>query len=248
MRQFGLIGYPLSHSFSVGFFATKFANENIHNAVYQNFPLEYIEQLPELLKSNPNLVGINVTIPYKQKVMPFLTELDETAMNVGAVNTIKISRENNSIQLIGYNTDVYGFEQSIKPHLESYHKNALILGTGGASKAVIYVLQKLNIDINIVSRSNAPGIYKTYSELTVNDIRNHKIIINTTPLGMYPNIEASPSIPYGEISSQHILFDLIYNPLETNFLKEGNARGAKTINGLKMLHLQALKAWDIWNC
>lgn len=247
MKKFGLIGYPLSHSFSAGFFAKKFSEEHIIDAIYQNYPLESIDKLTDLITSNPNLMGLNVTIPFKEKVIPFLTELDETSQKVGAVNTIKLQRKQGIISLKGYNTDVHGFEQSIKPHLESTHIRALILGTGGASKAVIYVLQKLNIKTDIVSRNSIPGIYKTYNELTIDDIIDHKVIINTTPLGMYPKLDQLPAIPYNNINSQHLLFDLIYNPLETAFLSEGKKRGAKTINGLEMLHLQALKAWEIWN-
>ena len=247
MRKFGLIGYPLSHSFSAGFFAKKFSEDHIIDAIYQNYPLESIDQLTDLLSSNPKLIGLNVTIPFKEKVIPFLSELDETAKKVGAVNTIKFQRKHGTLSLIGYNTDVYGFEESIKPHLESTHIKALILGTGGASKAVIYVLQKLNIKTDIVSRNSIPGIYKTYDQLTIDDIIDHKVIINTTPLGMYPKLDQLPAIPYTNITSQHLLFDLIYNPLETAFLSEGKKRGAKTINGLEMLHLQSLKAWEIWN-
>lgn len=247
MRKFGLIGYPLSHSFSAGFFAKKFSEEHIIDAIYQNYPLESIDLLTDLITSNPKLIGLNVTIPFKEKVIPFLSELDETAQKVGAVNTIKFQRKQGILSLTGYNTDVYGFEESIKPHLESTHIKALILGTGGASKAVIYVLQKLNIKTDIVSRTSIPGIYKTYDELTIDDIFEHKVIINTTPLGMYPKLDQLPPIPYNNITSHHLLFDLIYNPLETAFLSEGKKRGAKTINGLEMLHLQALKAWEIWN-
>lgn len=247
MRKFGLIGYPLSHSFSAGFFAKKFSEEHIIDAIYQNYPLESIDLLTDLITSNPKLTGLNVTIPFKEKVIPFLSELDETAQKVGAVNTIKFQRKQGILSLTGYNTDVYGFEESIKPHLESTHIKALILGTGGASKAVIYVLQKLNIKTDIVSRTSIPGIYKTYDELTIDDIFEHKVIINTTPLGMYPKLDQLPAIPYNNITSHHLLFDLIYNPLQTAFLSEGKKRGAKTINGLEMLHLQALKAWEIWN-
>jgi len=247
MRKFGLIGYPLSHSFSAGFFAKKFSEDHITDAIYQNYPLESIDLLTDLLTANPNLTGLNVTIPFKEKIIPFLSELDDTAQKVGAVNTIKFQRKEGVLSLKGYNTDIYGFEESIKRHLESTHKTALILGTGGASKAVIYVLQKLNIITDIVSRNYVHGIYKTYSELTSEDIIDHKVIINTTPLGMYPKLDQSPAIPYNEITSQHLLFDLIYNPLETAFLAEGKKRGAKTINGLEMLYLQALKAWEIWN-
>jgi shikimate dehydrogenase len=247
MRKYGLIGYPLSHSFSVGFFAKKFSEEQITDAVYQNYPLESIDEITNLINSTPDLAGLNVTIPYKQKIIPFLSELDVTAQKVGAVNTIRFEREQGRLRLIGYNTDVYGFEESIKPYLEPGHKKALVLGTGGASKAVIYVLEKLNIKTDVVSRTMSIGVYKTYQELTDEDLTDHTIIVNTTPLGMYPKLSQLPEIPYNRLTSHHLLFDLIYNPLETAFLTEGVKYGAKTINGLKMLHLQALKAWEIWN-
>ena len=247
MRKFGLIGYPLSHSFSVGFFAKKFSEEQIDDAIYQNYPLESIEEFTHLINSSPNLAGLNVTIPYKQKVIPFLSALDETAQKVGAVNTIKFERNQGHLILTGYNTDVYGFEESIKPHLGPDHKKAFVLGTGGASKAVVYVLEKLNIKTDVVSRNPASGVYKTYQELTSEDMMDHKIIVNTTPLGMYPKLDQLPEIPYGQLTSDHLLFDLIYNPLQTAFLSEGAKKGTKTINGLEMLHLQALKAWEIWN-
>jgi shikimate dehydrogenase len=247
MRKFGLIGYPLSHSFSVGFFAKKFSDEQITDAMYQNYPLESIDEFTGLIDSTPDLAGLNVTIPYKQKIIPFLSDLDETAQKVGAVNTIKFERNQGILRLIGYNTDVYGFEESLKPHLGKGHKKALVLGTGGASKAVIYVLEKLNIMVDVISRNPADDVYKTYEELTSEDMMDHKIIVNTTPLGMYPKLDQMPEIPYNRLTSEHLLFDLIYNPLETAFLTEGVKKGAKAINGLKMLHLQAVKAWEIWN-
>lgn len=247
MRIFGLIGYPLSHSFSSGFFAKKFSNENITDALYQNFPLTSINLLPDLIKSHPDLVGLNVTIPYKQQVIPYLSVLDETAKNVGAVNTIHIEKSNDAISLMGFNTDVYGFEESLKPQLRPSQTSALVLGTGGASKAVIYVLKKLGITCHLISRNSAEEVYKTYQELTEKDIEEHQIIINTTPLGMFPNLHQLPDMPYEALTSDHLLYDLIYNPLRTAFLEEGVKKGATTMNGLEMLHLQALKAWDIWN-
>lgn len=247
MKKFGLIGYPLSHSFSVGFFAKKISEEQITDAIYQNYPLESIDEFVNLVNSTPDLAGLNVTIPYKQKVIPFLSELDVTAQKVGAVNTIKFERNQGLLRLIGYNTDVYGFEESIRPYLGQGHKKALVLGTGGASKAVIYVLEKLNIKVDVISRSKADGVYKTYQELTPEDMTDHKIIVNSTPLGMFPKLDQLPQIPYNLLTSDHLLFDLIYNPLETAFLSEGVKKGAKTINGLEMLHLQAIKAWEIWD-
>jgi shikimate dehydrogenase len=247
MRRFGLIGYPLSHSFSAGFFEKKFNDEHIEDALYQNFPLESIDLLSDLLSKYRDLQGLNVTIPYKRDVMRFLFSLDETAQKVGAVNTIKIIREKGHVTLKGYNTDVYGFEESITPYLKPTQKKAFILGSGGASKAVVFVLEKLKIKADIISRDSGKGIFKTYAQVTADDMKTHQIIVNTTPLGMYPSTGQSPALPYNEISSEHLLFDLIYNPLETQFLAEGKKRGAITINGLEMLHLQALKAWEIWN-
>ena len=243
MKQFGLIGYPLSHSFSKGYFAEKFAKENIVDCKYDVFPLEKIEDFVELCNDKKNLIGLNVTIPYKEKIIPFLDELDETAANIGAVNTIKFSNG----KKIGYNSDAYGFEMSLKPFLKPYHKQALILGTGGASKAVEYVLRKLGISFQYVSRTKSEKTI-SYEELLTNyDLRLTTLIINTTPIGMYPNIDTAPDIPYKVITDKHLLYDLIYNPEETLFLKKGKQRGAGTKNGLEMLYLQAERSWQIWN-
>lgn len=245
-KVFGLIGHPLSHSFSKKYFSEKFEKEEIPHCIYELFPLENIDLLPQLIKDHPELCGLNVTIPYKRTVLPFLSELDETAREVGAVNCIKIEEG----KLTGYNTDVYGFRQSIKPFLESHHERALILGTGGASKAVQYVLQQIGIDCYFVTREKSrvqgPKMF-TYTDLNQNAISAFKLIINTTPLGMYPDVEKFPEIPYEHISSSHLLYDLIYNPAETEFLKKGKAQGASTINGLSMLQQQAEEAWRIWN-
>ncbi|MBK6276450.1 MAG: shikimate dehydrogenase [Saprospirales bacterium] len=242
MKQFGLIGYPLSHSFSKGYFAEKFAKENIVDCKYDVFPLEKIEDFVELCNDKKNLIGLNVTIPYKEKIIPFLDELDETAANIGAVNTIKFSNGKE----IGYNSDAYGFEMSLKPLLKQHHTKALILGTGGASKAVEYVLRKLGISFQYVSRNkNEKAI--SYEELNEAIIQHSKLIINTTPIGMYPNIDTAPDIPYNFITDKHLLYDLIYNPEETLFLKKGKEKGAQTKNGLEMLYLQAERSWEIWN-
>lgn len=244
MDKYGLIGKNISYSFSKDFFNKKFEVEAIKNASYQNFDIESILDFPKVLKDHPELKGLNVTIPYKELVIPYLDKLDKKAKKIGAVNTIKISKKG---KLTGYNTDYYGFKKSLKPLIKPHHKKALILGTGGASKAIAYALKKMKIDYSFVSRNASEHATYTYHELSENDIKNNQILINCTPLGTFPNIEACPNIPYQAISSQHILFDLIYNPIETKFLALGKAKNATTINGLKMLELQANKAWEIWN-
>ena len=254
-KLFGLIGYPLSHSFSKNYFSEKFEKEGILDCYYELFPIEHINNFPQLISENVSLCGLNVTIPYKEKIIPFLTELDETAKAVGAVNCIKIVRGNrngdeNNLKLIGFNTDIFGFKQSIKPFLESHHQRALILGTGGASKAVAYVLKEIGIDCYFVSRNkhhdSGANIF-LYEEINEYVINAFHLIINTTPVGMYPNINEIPEIPYELITDKHLLYDLVYNPIETNFLKRGKEKGAICINGLSMLYLQAEKAWEIWN-
>ena len=242
MRQFGLIGYPLSHSFSKGYFTEKFLKEGIDDCHYDIFPLESIGDFVDLCEQHKNLAGLNVTIPYKEKIIPFLEELNNEAAAIGAVNTIKFINGKKN----GYNTDCYGFEMSLKPLLKPYHTNALILGTGGASKAVEYVLKKLGISFQYVSRNKTANTIN-YDELDELIIHHSKLIINSTPLGMYPNIENSPDISYDFITDKHLLYDLIYNPEETQFLKEGKQREAQTKNGLEMLYLQAEKSWEIWN-
>lgn len=255
MKQFGLIGFPLTHSFSRKYFKEKFIRENLEAHFYQNFPLQEIDEFPFILLQNPELLGLNVTIPYKLAVMPFLDELDETASSVGAVNTIKITRLNNNqpeqlkgnFHLKGYNTDTYGFEMSLKPLLQPNHYKALILGTGGASKAVEYVFNKLGIEYLMVSRTPSGAKQVSYSDLNETAIKNFPLIVNTSPLGTYPNVEECPDIPYQYITDQHFLYDLVYNPEETLFLKKGKEKGAIIQNGLSMLKLQAEKAWSIWN-
>jgi shikimate dehydrogenase len=242
MRQFGLIGYPLSHSFSKEYFAEKFQRDDITDCNYEVFPLEKIQDFVGLCEQHKNLVGLNVTIPYKERIIPFLEELNDEAAAIGAVNTISFAGG----KKIGFNTDCYGFEMSLEPLLKSYHTSALILGTGGASKAVEYVLKKLGISFQYVSRHESANAIR-YDALDERIILHSTLIINTTPLGMYPNIENSPDIPYGFITDKHLLYDLIYNPEETQFLKEGKKRGAQTKNGLEMLYLQAEKSWKIWN-
>lgn len=244
MREFGLIGYPLGHSFSKKYFGEKFEAENI-DARYELYPLEVIDKFPELIQK-VELTGLNVTIPYKEKVMKYLDELDETAAKIGAVNVIKFIREGDKTRLKGYNSDAIGFENSIKKSLGILHKKALILGTGGASKAIKYTLEKLGLEVTYVSRTRTESIL-SYKDLTKDIIEENLLIANSTPLGMYPDVDACPDIPYEHISSEHILFDAIYKPDLTLFLQKGEEKGAKTINGLEMLYGQAEAAWKIWN-
>ncbi|MDP4271162.1 MAG: shikimate dehydrogenase [Bacteroidota bacterium] len=244
MQKYGLIGYPLSHSFSQGFFNEKFQSEGIE-ATYENFEIPTIEDLQKILLANPELNGLNVTIPYKEQVIQYLDELDDTAKNIGAVNVIKFVRDKKKLKLKGYNSDVIGFSQSISAFLKPHHKKALILGTGGASKAVKYALEKLGIEYTFVSRTAIQG-QLFYNELTEEVMKEHTVIVNTTPVGMYPKIDACPDIPYQFITDQHLLYDLLYNPNETKFMKLGEDKGATVVNGLEMLLLQAFAAWDIW--
>ena len=244
MKFFGLIGYPLGHSFSKKFFTEKFEKENIH-AQYDLYPLENIRQFTNLITS-VELTGLNVTIPYKEQVIPFLDELDATAAEIGAVNVIKFSRKDGKLHLKGYNSDAIGFENAIRPFLKSYHKQALILGTGGASKAVDYTLRKLGITTTFVSRKSSPGIL-CYQDLNKQVMTNNLLIVNCTPLGMHPSTENCPDIPYDSLSPKYLLYDVIYKPDETLFMKKGKEKGAVTVNGLEMLYGQAVAAWEIWN-
>jgi shikimate dehydrogenase len=243
MHKLGLLGKNISYSFSRGYFKSKFEKEGITDVTYENFDIEDISMFPSIINSTEGLRGLNVTIPYKQAVMPFLDKIDKKAKAIGAVNTIKVKKNG---KLVGYNTDCYGFKKSLKPYLKVHHKNALILGTGGASKAVAYVLKELGIAYEYVSRTASPNVRFTYDDLNESIIDEFEIIINCSPLGTFPNVENCPNIPYGGISEKHILYDLIYNPLETKFLKIGKEHNATTINGLKMLELQAEKSWSIW--
>lgn len=239
----GLIGKNISYSFSIKYFSEKFKNENL-SFEYKNFDLETITDLPEILSLYiDNLAGLNVTIPYKEKVFTYLDEIDNEATKIGAVNTIKIV---DKYYLKGYNTDVYGFENSLLPLVKEHHKKALIFGSGGASKAIKFVLEKLQIPFQVVSRSPTKEQI-SYQEVTEEVIANHPILINCTPVGTYPNINESITIPYQAITKNHLLYDLIYNPNETAFLKQGKLQGATIKNGLEMLELQAEKSWEIWN-
>lgn len=243
MRIFGLIGYPLSHSFSERYFAEKFERQQISDAVYRNFELADITGIHAIIQSNPELVGLNVTIPHKQTIIPFLTELSSEANEIGAVNCIRIKGE----QLIGHNTDAYGFEMSIKPFIENNYERALILGTGGASKAIAYVLKKWGIQFFHVTRNPHAPNHISYSELNAESIRHFPLIVNTTPLGTSPDILTKPDLPYSALTPAHFCYDLVYNPAQTAFMTAAAAQGAKVMNGLKMLELQAEKSWQIWN-
>ena len=245
-HKFGLIGFPLSHSFSRKFFTEKFANEGIE-AVYLNFEIENIGKLNHLISAHPDLQGFNVTIPYKEQIISYLEQIDGEAAQIKAVNTVKIRRSGRQVSLHGYNTDIHGFQESIKPLLQKYHHKALVLGTGGASKAVMKALENLGIDAILVSRNPEEKGEISYNDLDEDVMDSYKIVINTTPIGTYPNIEGCPAIPFEWITSKHLLFDLVYNPEVTEFLKQGRERGATIKNGLEMLHLQALAAWEIWN-
>jgi shikimate dehydrogenase len=242
MRRFGLIGYPLSHSFSQKFFTEKFKKEGLTDCVYENFPIESIYDLQKILKENSDLQGLNVTIPYKQLVIRHLDSAADT-LPVRACNCIKITAG----KTIGYNTDVIGFEKSLMTYLQPWHKHALILGKGGATEAVQYVLEKLGIEFKIVSRKIHDGSTLTYEELTGEMIQQHQLIINCTPLGMHPNVEGCPQIPYECLTPQHYLFDLVYNPPKTLFLQKGEEHGSAIMNGHQMLIIQAEESWKIWN-
>lgn len=242
MRLFGLIGYPLGHSFSKKYFTEKFENEGIKDCQYELFPIEEISLLPVLLQENPNLEGLNITIPYKQQALSFLTE-SKIPNGLGACNCIKIVGG----KLTGYNTDVVGFKNSFVRHLKSHHTSALVLGNGGASAAVVHCLQKLEISYQIVSRRTRPDSHLTYADITPALIKETPIIINCSPVGTYPNIDECPLLPYDSISTNHYLFDLVYNPTKTLFLQKGEERGAAIQNGYDMLVGQAEEAWRIWN-
>ena len=246
MQKYGLIGYPLKHSFSIGFFNEKFKSEGI-DAEYVNFEIPEINDFMEVIEENPNLCGLNVTIPYKEQVIPFLDELDRDTAKIGAVNVIKIIRTpKRKIKLVGYNSDIIGFSQSIQPLLQPYHKKALILGAGGSSKAIYHGLKNLGIDSVFVSRTKKEGML-TYEELTPEVMAEHTVIVNCTPVGMYPKVDFCPAIPYELLTPNHLLYDLLYNPNITLFMKKGEEHGAVTKNGLEMLLLQAFAAWEIWN-
>ncbi len=245
MDKYGLIGYPLIHSFSKNYFNEKFVNEGI-DAEYINFEIPTIDSLPEILASNPELKGLNVTIPYKEKVISFLDSVSPEARAIGAVNVIKIEHKGSDIILKGYNSDVIGFTQSIEPLLERFHKKALILGTGGASKAINFGLRALGLETVYVSRYERPNTIQ-YDNITPDTVKEYNVIVNCTPCGMYPHFNECPNLPYEALDSKNILYDLIYNPDTTMFMRKGIEHGATVKNGLEMLLLQAFAGWKFWN-
>lgn len=242
--KFGLLGRNISYSFSSGYFTKKFEKLNFKKHKYVNFDIPQIEDFLNIIKENDHLTGMNVTIPYKEEVMQYLDELDDTAKEIGAVNTIKLLKNG---KLKGYNTDIVGFENSIKPFLKNHHKKALILGTGGASKAVAYAFKRNDIEFKFVSRTPSADNQISYKDLSKETFGDYTVIVNCSPIGTYPNVNDAPKIPYEFIADQHLLFDLIYNPEETAFLKSGKQNGAAIKNGYQMLELQAEEAWRIWN-
>ena len=245
MDKYGLIGFPLGHSFSKNFFNEKFENEDI-NAKYLNFELPNIDSLPEIIDMNPELKGLNVTIPYKEKVISYLDYISPEARAIGAVNVIRVTHKGKDVILRGYNSDVIGFTKSIEPLLERFHKKALILGTGGASKAINYGLKSLGLETVFVSRFKRPGTIQ-YDEITPDVINEYNVIVNCTPVGMYPKVEECPNLPYEAMNPHTLLYDLIYNPDETLFMHNGAEHGATVKNGLEMLLLQAFASWEFWN-
>lgn len=245
MDRYGLIGYPLGHSFSKAFFNQKFEDEGL-DAEYENYEITTIESLPEIVDTTPELKGLNVTIPYKRQVMDYLDTVSPEAARVGAVNVIRIKRQEKKTILKGYNSDVIGFAQSIEPMLEKYHKKALILGTGGASNAVDFVLKNLGLQTQKVSRTKKENAIE-YKDVTAETVEEYNVIVNCTPCGMYPNTEECPMLPYEAMNGRNILYDLIYNPDNTLFMKKGIQQGATVKNGLEMLLLQAFASWDFWN-
>ena len=245
MDKYGLIGYPLGHSFSQSYFNEKFQNENI-DALYENFEIPSIENFPEIIETNPNLRGLNVTIPYKEKVISYLDVISPEAREIGAVNVIKVERKGTSTYLTGYNSDVIGFTRSIEPLIEKYHKKALILGTGGASKAINYGLKSLGLETVFVSRYRKPDTI-CYEDITPKVIKEYNVIVNCTPLGMFPHTDECPNLPYEAMNTQTLLYDLIYNPDTTMFMQKGAEHGATVKNGLEMLLLQAFASWEFWH-
>lgn len=258
MKKYGLIGFPLKHSFSEKYFTEKFEKEGYEDCEYEAFPMPNLSDLPDLIKANPDLRGLNVTVPHKIGVIYYMDKLDPAAKEIDAVNCIKIVNQHPveaffsgelstlQVRLEGYNTDAYGFEMSLRPLLKKHHTKALILGAGGAARAVAYVLHKLGISFKHVSRRSIKK-QLSYAQLTDDIVSETYLIINTTPVGTYPHIEAFPEIPYNVLTSKHLLYDLVYNPVETEFLRRGKEHGATIKNGLEMLHLQAEKSWEIWN-
>jgi len=246
MDRYGLIGFPLKHSFSKDYFNSKFSSEGI-DAEYINFEIASIKDFKTVIKNNPDLKGLNVTIPYKEQVIPYLDGLSENARLIGAVNVIKFDRKKKKLKLTGYNSDIIGFKQSIEPLLQPHHKRALILGNGGSAKAIFYGLKQMGLDATYVSREKTSPQILTYSELSPEIMETHTIIVNCTPVGMWPNVNNYPDIPYNFVTNKHLLYDLLYNPNETLFMNKGEQQGAIVKNGLEMLLLQAFASWNFWN-
>jgi shikimate dehydrogenase len=246
MRNFGLIGYPLGHSFSQKYFSEKFDREHLSDCRYDNYPVSSLGQFRKLIEDNPDLLGLNVTIPYKSEILKYVDFIDAEANEIGAVNVLKIKRNAKIIKIHGFNSDVTGIRETLTPWLSENIRNAIILGTGGSSLAVRHVLKNLDINVIQVSRTSKPGTL-SYEDLHPDIIEKTHLIINTTPLGMFPDIESKPELNYNYITSKHILFDLVYNPELTSFLKAGKERGALTISGISMLWSQAERSWEIWN-
>ena len=245
MDKYGLIGYPLGHSFSIGYFNEKFQNENI-DAVYENFEISSLDSLEEVIATNPELKGLNVTIPYKERVMSYLDSITPEARAIGAVNVIRVTHKGNKTILKGYNSDVIGFTRSIEPMLETFHKKALVLGTGGAAKAITFGLRSLGLESVYVSRFERPDTIQ-YDKITPETVQEYNVIVNCTPVGMYPQADQCPQLPYEAMDSHNLLYDLIYNPDETLFMQKGAAQGATVKNGLEMLLLQAFVSWEFWH-
>ena len=246
MEAYGLVGHPLGHSFSAGYFAEKFVREGI-DATYTNFDFADISQLTTLVAENENLRGVNVTIPHKQAVIPLLDELSTEVREIGAVNVVRIARNaDGTIRTKGYNSDVIGFVESLRPLLQSHHRRALVLGTGGASKAIVFGLKKLGITPIYVSRTKRTDTL-TYEELSPEVLSAHHVIVNCSPVCMFPHVDEAPNLPYHLLTPLHLCYDLVYNPLETAFMKKASAQGAVVKNGLEMLHLQAEAAWKFWH-
>ena len=241
MDKYGIIGNPLGHSFSKGFFTEKFAREGI-DAEYLNFQIPEIGKLTEVLQENPELRGINVTLPYKTEVIPFLDELSDEAREIGAVNIVQIRNGH----LKGFNSDIIGFTRSIQPLLKPHHRKALILGTGGASRAIRVGLTRLELEWKYVSRTPREGMI-TYEDITAETLREYEVIVNCSPVGMFPKVDECPAIPYEFLTQDNLLYDLVYNPENTLFMKKGALQGAVVKNGLEMLHLQAIASWEFWN-
>lgn len=246
MRKFGLIGYPLGHSFSKKYFSEKFEKEGIEDVTYDNYPIQDISEFESLHKNDPELAGLNVTIPYKESIMQYMDVLSEDARMVGAVNTVCLCTKTGRFVKVGHNTDVSGFRQSVNENLEDIPQQAIILGTGGAAKAVEYVLETMDIKVIKVSGSGKEGAI-SYADLSDKIVKNSKLIVNTTPLGMHPDVDSYPDIPYDALTPEHLLFDLVYNPVVTRFMQLGKERAASAVNGYQMLVYQAEGSWEIWN-